>query len=261
MRELLLVAVLVLTLVSTACEDDAGPGGSEPSTSPDVVESGALVVCTEPPYAPFVEEEDGEYSGFEIDLLRRMADRLDLSLEVRPTPYAALDDGSALRSDRCDVAAGALAVTPERERVMRFLEPHYEVTLTLLRPAASDIEGLADMSGRRLAVQSDSDASEYAAQQAPSDADVVELPGDQFMFRALRQGRVDAVLQDLPLNLVHTENQRFTTVESHPTGEQYAFAVARDDAKLQRSLDRALEALRRERVYQELYDQYFTRAQ
>lgn len=251
-------ASLLLALLVSACDDSSEPTAEEPEPTPEVVETGALVLCTETPYAPFVDEEDGEYSGFEIDLLRKMAERLDLDLQVRPTPYAAMDEGSALENDRCDVAAAALEITEERQEVMDFVAPHYDVMLTLLLPTASDIDGLSDLSGRRLAVQEGSSAAAYAEQQAPSGTRIVELAGDQYMFAALRQGRVDAVLQELPLNLVHAENQRFTTVESQPTGQQYGFAVSPSDDKLRRSLDRALATLRRERVYQELYDQYFT---
>lgn len=256
-RRALAVAGLLLA-VTTGCDDSPEPTPETPAVSPEVKQSGVLTVCTEAPYAPFVDEEDGEYTGFEIDLLRRIADELDLQLEVQPTSYAELDDGSALRRQGCDVAAGALSVTAERERRMDFVTPHFEETLTLLRPAASDIDGLEDLAGRRLAVQEGSPAADLARQRTPDDTEIVELAGDQYMFAALRQGRVDAVLQELALNLVHTEGGRFTTVEELPTGERYAFAVASDDDRLRRSMDRALESLRTDRTYQELYDRYFT---
>ena len=203
----------LLAALAAGCDDTSEPPPAAPQASPEVEQSGVLVLCTEAPYAPFVDEEDGEYTGFEVDLLRQMADLLELQLDVRPTTYAELDDGTALSRQRCDVAAGALAVTAERERRMDFVTPHYEETLTLLRPAASDIDGVADLAGRRLAVQQDSPAAEVARRRAPAGTRIVELAGDQYMFSALRQGRVDAVLQERALNLVHTEDGRFTTVE------------------------------------------------
>lgn len=257
-RALAVAAAGLLVGLLMGCDDTAEPTPEAPTVTPEVAQSGVLVLCTEAPYAPFVDEEDGEYSGFEVDLLRQLADLLELELEVRPTSYAELDDGSALRQQRCDVAAGALALSAEREQRMDFVSPHFEETLTLLRPAASDIDGMADLAGRRLAVQEDSPAAELARERAPEGTRIVELAGDQYMFAALRQGRVDAVLQESALNLVHTEGGRFTTVEEIPTGERYAFAVAPDDDRLRRSLDRALQTLREERAYQELYDRYFT---
>ena len=247
--------VLLLALSMTAGCDGAGAEGP----SPDLVKQDSLVVCAEIPYAPFVaRDDDGEPTGFEIQLLERIADALDLDLEVRSTPFAEIDDGEALRQGRCDVATGALAVTEQRREDMSFAEPHYDVLLTLLVPAASDVDGLADLTGRRLAVQEDSSAEEYARERAPIGTIIEPLTGDLEMVEALRAGRVDGVLQEQPDNLVHTETTRFTTVEEHPTGEQYAFAVSRDADRLQRLLDRELAALRADGDYQELYDSWFT---
>jgi polar amino acid transport system substrate-binding protein len=251
------VVLLLTSAVLTACDGSAD--SEKPAPSPEVVAQGELVVCTELPYAPFVDEtDDGEPTGFEIELLERMAAGLDLDLAVRTTPYAALDDGRALRNDRCDVAAGALVVTDDRREQMAFVEPHYDVRLTLLVPTASDVGGLADLSGRRLAVQEDTTAESYARQHAPADAVIELMAGDQYMFDALRQGRVDGVLQELPVNLVHTASARFTTVETHPTGEQYGFAVRNDAPGLRRALDRQLQQLRQDGTYDALYAEYFT---
>lgn len=248
----LLLAGLLLTGCDAVDPDPAPP-------SPSGVGEEALVVCTEIPYAPFVaEDDDGDATGFEIELLERMASGLDLDLVVRPTPYADLDDGDALRRDRCDVAAGALTVTDRRRRHMSFVEPHYDVRLTLLVPTASDVDGLADLSERRIAAQEDTSALRYARRHVPADAVIEVLAGDQDMVQALREGRVDGVLQELPVNLVHTTTGRFRTVEEHSTGERYAFAVRRDAETLRRALEEQLQRLRDDGSYDALYEQYFT---
>jgi polar amino acid transport system substrate-binding protein len=250
------VALLLACGAVTGCEESAQDGETTPS--PEVVESGALVVCTELPYKPFVYEEDGERSGFELELLERMAAGIGSDLEVRQTPYAVLDSGRALETEECDVAAGALSVTDERRRRMAFLEPHYDVKLTLLVPTASDVDGLDDLAGRRLAVQDDTVAEAYARQNVGPDTIIEELAGDHYMFAALRRGRVDGILQDLPLNLVHARTGRFVAVEEHATGEQYAFAVRRGADRLRRVLNEQLVALRQDGTYDELYDTYFS---
>jgi polar amino acid transport system substrate-binding protein len=235
-----------------------GADAERPLAPRDVAQQGSLVVCTEIPYAPFVtEDDDGEPTGFEIELLQEMASALELDLEVRPTPYAALDTGEALRRGRCDVAAGALTVTDERRERMSFVEPHYDVRLTLLVPSDSDVTGLSDLSGRRVAVPEDTTAQSYALTHAPSDAVVEAFAGDQAMLEALRQGQVDGILQELPVNLVHTGTGRFTTVDERRTGEQYAFAVPPDAASLRRALDRELRRLHDDGTYEALYAEYF----
>jgi polar amino acid transport system substrate-binding protein len=248
-------AALACCLVA-AC---SGPApDEEPVPTQEVVERGALVVCTDMPYAPFViGQEEGDATGFEIDLLRRMADGLDLDLEVRRTPYAAVVSGRALQDDLCDVAAGALPISDEGLEQMAFLTPHYRVALSLLVPTASEIDRLADLKGLSLAVQRGTDAQAYARRFAPEETAVVEMAGDQYMFDALRDGRVDAVLQEASLNLAHTQSGRFTVVEEQETGEQYAFAVRLEADQLRRRLDEQLAALRADGTYDELYARYF----
>lgn len=248
----------MLLVCSTGAGCDDGAGAGPPVPSPELVERGSLVACAEVPYAPFVvAEEDGDPTGFEVELLEAMADELDLDLEVRPTPYAALDTGVALRNERCDVAAGALSVTSRRREHMAFLEPHYDVRLSLLVHVASEVDDLTDLAGRRLAVQQGTSAETYARQHAPPGTDIEVMPGDQHMVDALSEGVVDGVLQDLPVNRVHAETGLFTVVEQYPTGEQYAFAVRPDATSLRRSLELQLARLRRDGTYQELYETYF----
>ncbi len=250
------VAVLLLCSASAGCDDGAGSG--PPTPSPELVRQDTLVACVEVPYAPFVvAEEDGDPTGFEVELLDQMAEGLDLDLEVRPTPYASLDTGQALRNGRCDVAAGALSVTSRRREQMAFVEPHYAVMLSLLVHVASEVDGLSDLTGGRLAVQQGTSAETYARQHAPAEVRLEVLPGDQHMVDALGEGAVDGVLQDLPVNLVHARTGLFSVVEELPTGEQYAFAVRRDADSLRQSLDDQLERLRDDGTYQELYDTYF----
>jgi polar amino acid transport system substrate-binding protein len=140
---------------------------------------------------------------------------------------------------------------------MDFVQPHHDVQLSLLVPRASDVDGLADLSGRRLAVQEDSTAESFALREVPPGTEIDVLAGDQYMFDALREGRVDGVLQELSLNLAHTEQRKFTIVELHPTGEQYAFAVPREADELRRALDRRLAQLRQDGSYDALREDYF----
>jgi polar amino acid transport system substrate-binding protein len=250
------VAVLLLCSATAGCDDGAGGGSSAPS--PELVRQDTLVACVEVPYAPFVvAEEDGDPTGFEVELLEHMAEGLDLDLEVRPTPYASLDTGRALRNGRCDVAAGALSVTGRRQEQMAFVDPHYAVMLSLLVHVASEVDSLSDLAGGRLAVQQGTSAETYARQYAPADVRLEALPGDQHMVDALGEGTVDGVLQELPVNLVHARTGLFSVVEQLPTGEQYAFAVRSDADTLRKSLDDQLARLRDDGSYRELYDHYF----
>ena len=86
----LLAAVAALSLVVAAC------GGSDSSSTEEgalsTITEGKLTVCSDAPYEPFeFQDADGNWTGFDMDLMRAIATNLgDLDLEVTAQDYLAL---------------------------------------------------------------------------------------------------------------------------------------------------------------------------
>ena len=71
-------------------------------------------------------------------------------------------------------------------------------------------------------------------------------------------GGVAAVLQDLPVNLAHTDDGAFEIVEQYDTGEQYGFAVKEEGSEeLLQTINDQLADLRDDGTYDEIYGRYF----
>ena len=238
-------------------ETEEGTGGDGEITT---VNEGMLTVCSDVPYAPFEFEEGGEITGFDIELMRGIADQLGLELEVTVIGFDPIQSGTALNAGDCDVAASAMTITEDREENLDFTEPYYDAEQSLLTTEDSEIAAIDDLSGMSVGVQSATTGEQYARDNAPDDAEITafENPGD--IFTALQAGQIDAVLQDLPVNAEYARtNEGVTVVETYPTGEQYGFAVAEEgnDALLA-AINEALQGLRDDGTYDELYDQYFS---
>ncbi len=77
------------------------------------------------------------------------------------------------------------------------------------------------------------------------------------MFSAIKAGQVDALLQDLPVNLNHTKTGDFKIVEKYDTGEEYGFAVKQGNTALRDAVNEQLQELRDNGTYQKIYDKYF----
>ena len=278
-------AVLAATaLVLTACGGDDTGGentettsetgsptegmSSEPATGEttsaamgdvETITEGTLTVCSDIPYAPFEFEEDGEITGFDIDVMQAIADEIGLELEVNAIGFDPIQSGTALNSDQCDVAASAITITEEREANLDFTDPYYDAEQSLLTSSDSSIATIDDLSGQTVGVQSATTGETYTRENAPEDAEITafENPGD--LLTALQSGQVDAVLQDLPVNAEFARNNEgFEVIETYDTGEQYGFAVAEEgsDAVLQ-AINDALQSIRDNGTYDELYNSYF----
>ncbi|HYZ62863.1 MAG TPA: transporter substrate-binding domain-containing protein [Acetobacteraceae bacterium] len=80
---------------------------------------GVLLVGTTGDYKPFTfREEDGTYRGADIEMAKRLADRLGVKLELVPTVWAKLMDDFTAK--KFDIAMGGVTILPARAKVGDF---------------------------------------------------------------------------------------------------------------------------------------------
>jgi polar amino acid transport system substrate-binding protein len=264
-RLLLLLATLALVVLAVACGSDdesadasapAGTGTAAPAL--ETIESGRLTVCTDAPYPPFEYEENGEYTGFDMELLRAIGGKLGLELAVTVQPF----DGIWLApaSGKCDIVASAMTITPERQANALFSEPYFDADQSLLVRAedADRLTGLEALEGAAIGVQSGTTGATYARENLPEGGSVREFDEPAALFPALASGQIDAILQDFPVNLDRAnKDDAFAVTAEIDTGESYGFAVAKDDTALKQAVDTQLAALRADGTYDEIYNRFF----
>jgi polar amino acid transport system substrate-binding protein len=245
---------LLLATVLAGCGGDDGGGNGELGT----IEAGTLTVCSDIPYPPFEVEEGGEYTGFDMDIMKEIAQGLDLEMTVKDSSFDGLQSGLSLNSRQCDIVASAMTITEEREENIDFTDPYYDSQQSLLVPTGSDIASIDDLGGKKVGVQQGTTGKTYTEENAPDETAIISFPSDAEMYSALQAGQVDALLQDLPVNLAHTEDGDYEIVEEYQTDEQYGFAVREDDSEeLLEGVNQQLTQLRDSGRYQEIYDSYF----
>jgi polar amino acid transport system substrate-binding protein len=250
-------------LLLSACADDDEPdnGGEVATGELELVSEGQLTVCSDVPYPPF-EFEDPDapsgYSGFDIDLVQEIAERLDLELVVLETGFDGLQSGATLAAGQCDLAASAMTISEERAENLNFSDPYYDAEQSLIVLADSDLSSLEDLAGEALGVQGQTTGADYAQDNAPDDTEIVEFDQGPDIYTGMLAGQVAAGLQDLPVNLERAEeDDRFEVVETFETGEQYGFAAALANDELIDAVNEQLAEMRDDGTYDEIYDQYF----
>lgn len=271
--------VASVALLVAACGDDDDTDTGSPTGSPtqtegtqaaggdveapgNLVRSGTLTVCTDTPYEPFeFEGPDGEHTGYDIDLLRAIAGDAGLGLEVLDLPFDGIL-GSVAAGD-CDVVASAVTITDERAEQVDFSDPYFDADQSLLVRAEDEgtYASLDDLAGQRIGVQSGTTGAAYAEDNAPDGAQIVSFEDSDGLFGAITSGDIVAVLQDFPVNAYRaTQTEEFVVTESFPTGEQYGFAVAKDNGEVLGFLNDGLERLRDDGRFDEIFATYFGEA-
>jgi polar amino acid transport system substrate-binding protein len=251
------VAVAMSAFALASC--GGGDGGGK-SADADLVKAGTLTACSDVPYPPFEDFDKSSasgFKGFDIDIDQAIADGLKLKLVVKDSSFDGLQSGQALNAGQCDLASSAMTITDERKKNIDFSDSYYDSKQSLLVPTGSPIKKIADLAGKRVGVQQGTTGKTYTEKNAPKSASVVSFPSDAEMYQAIQAGQVDALLQDLPVNLEHTKKGKFVIVEQYDTDESYGLALKKGSPLLD-DVNAQLAELKSSGEYKKLYDKYFS---
>lgn len=282
----LLALLLALGLVASACGDDDDDASSEDTTETtagsddttedttedttadtaasgdfETVSDGTLTICSDIPYSPFeFEDEDnpGEYTGFDVELVDAVAADLGLDTEWKVDAFDTIL--ASLAAGDCDMVASAMTIKPEREEQANFTAPYYNSQQSLLVNAddAETYATLADLGGQTIGVQAGTTGQEYAEENLPEGATVKAYEGGEDLFLPLQSGELAAVLQDLPVNGYRAaQDDTFVVTESLGTEEQYGFAFSKDNEPLLAAFDGVLTGFFEDGTYDEIFANWF----
>ncbi len=239
------------------------------------VRAGVLTIGSDIPYPPFeFEDRGGRLTGFDVELVRAIAAKLDLKNQDDDWVSANFETiFSSLNAGKFDlVVAAVTAFAPEgspaaetvklRREEVDFTLPYYPSRQSLAVDVAKSpgIKSVKDLSeGDRIGIQRATTGAFWAEQNlAPRGAELVSFPKAPEMYQALQAGQLVGVLNDLPVSLVALgDRPQLKVVEEIETGEQYSMAVSKKRSQLRDAVNRALEELFADGSYARIYMKYF----
>ncbi|MDF2509443.1 MAG: polar amino acid transporter substrate-binding protein [Microbacterium sp.] len=262
-RRLIAATALVFAVAAlTACSGSSTPAstaGDEEGSDFGLVQDGTLTVATEGTYRPFSFHGDGgsgDLTGFDVEIIQAVADKLGLEVKFQETQWDAIFAG--LDAGRFDVIANQVSINDEREAKYLFSAP-YTVSPGVIVVAEDDdsISSFDDLDGKTTAQSLTSNWYELATD---SGAKVEAVEGWAQAVELLRQGRVDATVND-KLTFLDYETTNSPTglkiaAETDEAGEQ-AFVFTKDKEALVEAVDGALDELRADGTLAEISDKYF----
>lgn len=207
-----ILLVLAAMAVMTACTNTAESPETEGTTAAPAAEEteaseaegeaqeagGTLIVGFDQEFPPmgFI-GDDGEYTGFDLELAQEVAKRLGLSYKAQPIAWDSKD--MELESGNIDCIWNGFTMTG-REDAYTWSDPYMENAQVFVVKADSGIESPADLAGKIVEVQMDSSgqkALEADPELSGSFAQLITTPDYNTAFMDLEQGAVDAVCMDI----------------------------------------------------------------
>jgi polar amino acid transport system substrate-binding protein len=277
-----LVALLAAgALLAASCgqEQTGGGGGGGDQEQPadllsTIQDSGTLRVATDPGYPPqsALNEETGEWEGYDIDVATEIANRLGVEIEFVTPGWETIIAGNW--GDQWDLSVGSMTVTPERDEVLHFATPYYYTPAAVAvreEDAASMTDVATDFDGATIGVCGGCTYEFYldGSLNIPGeeiefvidDADVRTYNTDVPAIKDLEVGRLDAAISSLTTLQGAQESGSAIEIVGNVFYEPLSVAVDRnsslDPTSFVEELDRIVQEMHGDGTLSALSEEWF----
>jgi polar amino acid transport system substrate-binding protein len=258
-RLLLLFAIFALALgggyVAGCGDDDDDGGGGGGGQDLGLIQEGQLLVGTDTPYEPFEIGQPPNISGYDIDVMNAIAEKIGIQATYQDTSFETIFRDTA--NGQFDIAAAASTITPDREKKVDFSDPYYQSVGSLVVTDDSDIATFDDVAGKIVGTQDGTTFEEYANTQTDA-SEVRGFPEGPDAIAALQTEQVDAVIIDKPVAVDAVEKQGGIEIAADAeTDELFGFPMAQEKDNLEQAVNDALKEIKDDGTLTELYQKYF----
>ncbi|HLR75401.1 MAG TPA: transporter substrate-binding domain-containing protein [Virgibacillus sp.] len=252
-----LIATLFVSLIMViglaACgEDDEASGNGEAALKDE------YTVVSDTSFVPFEFKEDGEYVGFDIDLIHAVADEAGFKINFETTNFDGIIPG--LQTGQFDIAIAGIGITEERAEKIDYSDPYYESGLRLAVAKDNDsINGIEDLDGKTVATRLGSTSAAFIDENIEG-AEANQYEQLDQAYLAVENGSVDAILYDAPnvAYYIQTEGEdSLKMVGDLYQAENYGIAISKGNDELVEAINEALETLEENGTYDDIYTKWF----
>ncbi len=221
---------------------------------------GTLIVGFDQDFPPmgFV-GDNGEYTGFDLDLAKEVASRLGLEYKAQPIAWDSKD--MELESGNIDCIWNGFTITG-REDDYTWTTPYMANKQVFVVANDSDIKSQADLAGKVVEVQADSSAEAALKENqdlANTFGQLLTTPDYNTAFMDLEQGAVDAVAMDVIVAgyQIKQRNADFKILDDSLSEEEYGVGFKKGNAELRDKVQGALEEMAADGTLAKISDEWF----
>lgn len=225
----ILVGLVMVSLMATSCAQKT-------------VKVRVATDATWPPFE-YVNEQTKEIEGFDIDLMKAVAEKGGFEVEFVNVAWDPLLAGVA--QGQYDCAISSITILEERKKEMLFSDPYFEAgQIVTVRKDNTDIKSKDDLVGKVAGAQIGTTGSFEIEKIAGATLKTYDDIG--LAFQDLMNGQIDAVVADNPLALgyVGKNPDKLKSAGDVFTEENYGIAVAKGKEDLLAKINKGLKAVK-----------------
>ena len=249
---------------TSAQETESEEEAEKKDTSEAAGEGGTFTVVFDQDFPPmgFV-GDDGEYTGFDLDLAKEVAGRLGLEFVPQPIAWDAKD--MELNSGTIDCIWNGFTMNG-REDDYTWSEPYMDNSQVFVVAADSGISTLSDLAGKIVEVQADSSAEAALkdnVELAGTFGTLQTTPDYNTAFMDLEMGAVDAIAMDVIVAGYQIEQRgdsgSFVILDETLASEEYGIGFKKGNEALRDKVQETLEEMAADGTLEKISNTWFGR--
>jgi polar amino acid transport system substrate-binding protein len=205
---------------------------------------------------------DGEITGFEVELVQYLADAIGVKREFVNWEWEMLP--SILDRGTIDLVLNGYEYTEEREQIWRATVPYYVYKLQLLIRSGNDAIGswedlATTVDGRKksVGVMQGSAAERYIQERYGDAVDMKKFPELTSVMGLVEHGQLDAVVQDIPITTYYGKDFPGLRVVGEPVAPGYYVGYVRaGDERLLSKINEAIVRGLSDGTLRTIYEKY-----
>lgn len=245
-----------------ASSEDTTAADNTSAEAAEATESagGTLIVGFDQDFPPmgFI-GDDGEFTGFDLELAQEVAKRLGLEYKPQPIAWDAKD--MELEAGNIDCIWNGFTMTG-REDDYAWTDAYMANTQVFVVAKDSGIASQADLAGKVVECQVDSSA-EAALKEVPdltaTFKDLLTTADYNTAFMDLEQGAVDAIAMDVIVAgyQIQQRNADFVILDDSLSAEEYGVGFKKDNTELRDKVQKTLEEMAADGTLKSISEKWF----
>lgn len=251
LKKILLVSLILLATVSLLL---VGCKKKE-----EAIEKLHIVIATDATWPPMeMVDENKEIVGFDIDLMKAVAEAGGFTVEFQNTAWDGIWAG--LAAGEYDAVMSSVTITEERKETMDFSVPYINAGQILIVPqATSGVETLADLKGKSAGAQIGTTGSFEIEKVSGVELRTYDEVG--LAFEDMANGRLDSVVADTPVAadfalLNPNYKGKFKIVGEPFTEEFYGVAIKKGNKEILDAINKGFNAVLNTDTYDKIEDEW-----
>ena len=217
-----------------------------------------VIVAFNPEYPPFEYVNGEEYEGYDVDLIKAVAEKAGFEIEFEAMAFDAVI--AAVQTNVNTIGVSGISITDERKLSVDFSEGYINAGLIVVIKKDSGYATTEDLKGKTIGVQLGT-TSDFAAEEITGQENVAQYNTFLNAIMDLQGNKIDAVIVDKPVGmaiLAQLADDSLVIVDMGLQADWYGIEVNKDNPELLEKINAALKELEAEGFFETLAVKYFS---